>query len=250
MTDVAGELAAPSQLERMNTRYYWARDLCRGARVLELACGTGPGLGPLSRATRSLVGADYSLSNLRVAHETYGARVPLASMDAQCLAFRDGSFDAVLFLEVLYFLPDADAGLSEITRVLRRDGVLLLSVINRDTPDFAPSPLYVETYGVIELASKCREHGLQPRFFGALPVSLFNWRARALRPVKRMASRLTLIPNTMQARLWLKRLVFGALAPIPRELHDEDAHFASPVPLPDDRADRTHQLLLCAAARQ
>lgn len=249
ITDVAGDLAAPAQVQRMYTRYYWARERCAGARVLEIACGTGQGLGALRRVAAAVVGSDYSMENLVRARATYGAAQPLVAHDAQALPFRDGSFDRAMLLEALYFIPDPRRALAEMARVVKPGGALLLSVINHDTADFAPSPLYVETFGVENLAAACRAQGLQPRFWGALPVSGFSWRARALRPVKRIASRLNLIPNTMQARILLKKLVFGNLTPLPAELRDADARYPAPVPLRPDAPDRLHQLLLCEATR-
>src|SRR5205823_11109400 len=118
--------------------------------------------------------------------------------------------------ETLYFLPSADAFLREAIRVLRSGGMLLLSVINKDCQDYAPSGLYYCSYGTIELARLLRPYGLTPQCFGAIPMHRQSVRQRLFRPIKRVARHLNLIPNTIQSRLLLKRLVFGELSPLPR----------------------------------
>lgn len=48
--------------------------------------------------------------------------------DIQRLPFESGAFDCVLANRVLYHLPDVDAGLAEVARVLRRDGMFVAIV--------------------------------------------------------------------------------------------------------------------------
>src|SRR6266699_3596074 len=113
ITDVAGELASRTQLERLSIRYGWAREYCHGKTVLEIACGTGQGLGLLISAGQRVVGGDYSAENLATARATYGSRVTLVRFDAQALPIAPGTVDVVLLLEALYFLPSPDAFVRE-----------------------------------------------------------------------------------------------------------------------------------------
>ena len=50
--------------------------------------------------------------------------------DAQVLPFKDKSFERMLMLETLEHLKDADKGLSEIKRVLKKDGEIIISTPN------------------------------------------------------------------------------------------------------------------------
>src|ERR1043166_6065639 len=52
-----------------------------------------------------------------------GVRASVA--DAQALPFRDGTFDCVVALWMLYHLEDLDRGLREVVRVLRPGGRLV-----------------------------------------------------------------------------------------------------------------------------
>ncbi|MDQ2871459.1 MAG: methyltransferase domain-containing protein, partial [Acidobacteriota bacterium] len=57
----------------------------------------------------------------------------LACCGGEFLPFRDGSFDAVVSIATLEFVPDARAFLSECSRVLAPGGLLLLTAVNRFT---------------------------------------------------------------------------------------------------------------------
>ncbi|MBT8227071.1 MAG: class I SAM-dependent methyltransferase [Dactylosporangium sp.] len=91
--------------------------------VADIGCGNGWYLRHLRqhRPDLTVVGVDLSagiLANLRP---------PLVVADAQALPFASGSFQAVLAMHMLYHLPDSDAGLRELTRVLTSGGTLIVS---------------------------------------------------------------------------------------------------------------------------
>jgi len=97
-------------------------------RVLDVACGTGSNFRYLP-ATAQLVGVDISedmvaaardeLADLRRGGTVY-------RMDAEDLAFPDDSFDTVVSALSTCTFPDPVAALSEMARVCRPDGRVLL----------------------------------------------------------------------------------------------------------------------------
>jgi SAM-dependent methyltransferase len=248
-TDLAGDPASMPQLARLHARYRWLRSHCVNRDVLEVACGSGQGLGVVARDARRVFGGDYSVENLVIARHTYEERMPLLRLDAQRLPIKEASLDVIALLEALYFLPDPDAFVSEAARALRPGGQLLISVINKDCWDFNPNPLYPHLFGAPELAALLRHHGFSVECFGDIPLDRPSLRHRLFHPLKRIAIFLHLIPRTLQARLWLKRIVFGKLVAIPFEIAPDVMPGPPPIPIATDRPDSVHQVVLATGRR-
>lgn len=99
-------------------------------RVLDLGCGEGHFAGLLAEAGASVVAADVAVEPLRRAREAHrDIELCLLTPDTP-LPFEDCSFDAIWAGEVIEHVADTQGWLSEVRRVLRSGGTLLLS-----TPD-------------------------------------------------------------------------------------------------------------------
>lgn len=98
----------------------WIRDRTRG-RVLDVGCADSWARALLSHC--DYVGLDYPTT----ASGMYGTH-PQVFADGASLPFLSESFDTVLLLEVLEHVSDADGVLAEISRVLKPEGRLLISV--------------------------------------------------------------------------------------------------------------------------
>jgi ubiquinone/menaquinone biosynthesis C-methylase UbiE len=105
-----------------------------GARVLDIACGTGV----VSRAAArraggggSVLGVDLGEPTLAIARSRPAAEeaAPIDYMqaDATRLALDGEAFDVVLCQQGLQFFPDRPAALTEMHRVLRRGGRLAIA---------------------------------------------------------------------------------------------------------------------------
>jgi SAM-dependent methyltransferase len=190
---------------------------------------------------------DLSAENLATARRGNGAHQPLVRADAEHLPFEDGSLDAVILLEAIYFLPSARSFIAEVRRVLRPGGWCILSSINKDCIDFNPHhSLYRELYGTVELGALLREFGFDPEAFGIIPMDEPSLRTRAFAPLKKLAVGLNVIPEGKRARLALKRIVFGPLQRMPSDISTLPGPDVAPVPLAVDRPDHRHQVILCA----
>lgn len=249
VTELAGDEVTQEQVERLAHRYFWAGAYCDGRDVLEVACGSGQGLGHLAARARRLWAGDLTSRLVRDAHRHYGERVALLELDAQCLPFPDASLDVVILFEAIYYLPSAVAFAEESRRVLRPGGQVLIASANPDLWDFNPSPHSVSYYGVAELDRLFGEAGFTCRFFGYLPVDAVSLRQRTLRPIKKAAAALGLIPKTMAGKKWLKRLVFGGLVPMPAEIAQETTIYMLPVPLSTGLPDRRFKVIYVAATK-
>lgn len=106
--------------------------LPEGAAVLDVGCGTGEHLKRALRHGLTATGLEPAPAMLEAARRS----VPAARLEegiASRLPFQDGEFDAVLMIEVLRYLGSEDirAALREARRILRPNGVLLVTLVNR-----------------------------------------------------------------------------------------------------------------------
>jgi SAM-dependent methyltransferase len=100
----------------------------RGERVLDLGCGAGRFVAALRDAGADPVGVELAEGALeRARRNVPGADLRLVADDG-ALPLGHGEVDLVWCSEVLEHVPDTVAFLTEVRRVLRRDGRLLLTV--------------------------------------------------------------------------------------------------------------------------
>jgi ubiquinone/menaquinone biosynthesis C-methylase UbiE len=93
---------------------------------LEIGAGIGANFSYYPKGA-DIVAIDVSLPMLRRAQgKTRLARTPLVACDAQALPFADATFDWMAETLVFCEVPDPVAGLREIRRVLKPDGVLVM----------------------------------------------------------------------------------------------------------------------------
>jgi ubiquinone/menaquinone biosynthesis C-methylase UbiE len=149
------DLPTPTIGERLNAATYdpflWLgerrgmRDHRRGlladarGRVLEIGAGTGLNLPHYPSSVDELVLTEPDpgmAARIDATDAPVEARVVVAP--AEKLPFEDATFDAVVSMMVLCTVPDPDAALAEIRRVLRPDGRLLfIEHVRSDSPRLA-----------------------------------------------------------------------------------------------------------------
>lgn len=106
-----------------------------GDRVLDAGCGRGFFLN-LAQALFPgirLIGVELDWPLLRLARHRV-AQASVAGARVEALPFADGSFDKIIFSEVLEHIPDDRRALGEVARVLAPDGVLALTVPHANYP--------------------------------------------------------------------------------------------------------------------
>jgi demethylmenaquinone methyltransferase / 2-methoxy-6-polyprenyl-1,4-benzoquinol methylase len=102
------------------------------AVVLDVACGTGDLTIELQRDSKAkILGTDFCRPMLDIAAEK-SSSIPLIESDAMNLSFSDDSFDAVTIAFGLRNLSNVNDGLTELLRVLKPAGKLV--VLEFSTP--------------------------------------------------------------------------------------------------------------------
>jgi SAM-dependent methyltransferase len=126
-------------MHELEMRHWWFRgrrqvlvDLLRrhlslasGPRLLDLGCGTGGNIGALA-GLGDVIGIEPDPSAVALARTRGGAMFCRATGTA--LPFAAGSFDGVIASDVLEHIAEDDSAVAEISRVLRRGGLLVFSV--------------------------------------------------------------------------------------------------------------------------
>lgn len=104
-------------------------DIPAGARVLDVACGTGNTAIPLARRGCIVTGVDISTKQLAHARENAaaaGVAITFEEGDAEALPYSDASFDAVTTMFGAMFAPRPELVASECARVLKPGGLLAM----------------------------------------------------------------------------------------------------------------------------
>ena len=110
-------------------RYALAAEHVTDAVVLDLACGVGYGAHILSEKARKVVGIDISEEAITEATLRYGRHeaVEFLTGSANAVSYPDATFDVVVSFETIEHLHDVNGFLDEVKRVLKPNGLLILS---------------------------------------------------------------------------------------------------------------------------
>jgi ubiquinone/menaquinone biosynthesis C-methylase UbiE len=103
-----------------------------GDRVLDVCCGTGASAIPAAIAvgpTGSVLGVDVSEGLLGLAREKaqHLDNITFQNHDCMALGLPDGSFDAIVCVFGIFFLPDMTAALQELWRMVKPGGKLAIT---------------------------------------------------------------------------------------------------------------------------
>ena len=132
------------------------------AEILDLGCGTGEIAAAVDRMRYRVTACDLAEEMIAIARRSHnGAGVKWVSLESgsKRLPFADRSFDGILASSVFEYLEDLPGTTAELARVLRPDGILLLTV---------PNPCHA----VRKLEARLQSLGLFDRLlrlFGSVP---------------------------------------------------------------------------------
>jgi SAM-dependent methyltransferase len=167
---LTGERTVPGLAEEN----YWFRrhevvyerlaDRCAGRDVLEAGCGEGYGADLIAGIARHVIGLDYDESAVAHVRARY-PRVEMRHGNLAELPLPDGAVDVVVNFQVIEHLWDQGQFVAECRRVLRPNGLLLMSTPNRIT--FSPgrdtpiNPFHTRELNAAELTDLLTSAGLR-----------------------------------------------------------------------------------------
>ena len=137
-------------------RYLLALRFCAGRRVVDVACGEGYGAALLAQVADEVVGVDSSAEAVEHASKTYGStKLVFRAADATSIPVEDGFADVVVSFETIEHLADQPAFVAEVARILRPDGMLVLSTPDRSAAleGAEPNPFHVHELDRDELTA-------------------------------------------------------------------------------------------------
>lgn len=158
----------PVMLEHLH-RYAMVVDIVRNKTVLDIACGEGYGAALMASSAASVVGADADAGTIAEAAKKYRQpNLNFQQADITSLPFKDASFDAIVCFETLEHVAEHDAVLTELKRVLKPDGFLIISTPNReeysDKREFS-NPFHVKELTVEEFKQLIQHHFTHSSFW-------------------------------------------------------------------------------------
>jgi ubiquinone/menaquinone biosynthesis C-methylase UbiE len=113
-------------------RYSIAYPLVSEKVVLDIACGEGYGAKLLSEVANQVVGVDISEETIKYAEKKYSSKnLEFKVGSADEIPFEDNFFDVVVSFETIEHLENHEGMISEIKRVLKDDGLLIISSPNK-----------------------------------------------------------------------------------------------------------------------
>ncbi len=110
-----------------------------GLRILDIGCGGGLLSEPMARLGATVVGADAAARNIPVAQvhaAAQGLTIDYRHTTAEDLAAAGEQFDVVLNMEVVEHVSDPQAYLTACRNLLKVNGIMICSTLNRNTKSF------------------------------------------------------------------------------------------------------------------
>ena len=145
-------------------RYHYVLPLVAGKKVLDVACGEGYGSALMCGRAATVSGVDISRDAITHGRATYADRANLQFFEASCtkLPFEAANFDVVVSFETIEHIAGQAQFLDEIKRVLKPEGVLILSCPNK--AEYSDKRGFTNEFHVRELYRPELEALLAPHF--------------------------------------------------------------------------------------
>lgn len=114
-------------------RYQFASQLVQGKTVLDIACGSGYGSKLLAQAgAAKVIALDASQSVINEAQKNFfHDKIEFRVGEAEKIALEENTIDLAVSLETIEHLPEEEVFLRELARVVKPDGLVVISTPNK-----------------------------------------------------------------------------------------------------------------------
>jgi hypothetical protein len=115
--------------------------------------------------------------------------------------------------------------------------------------DFHPSPYTYKYFSVSEFYGLMKENFRKVKLYGGFPVEDRGVGGETISLIKRSAVKFNLIPGSLKARAYFKRIFIGKLIYLPPEITEGMADYEPPVEIPNDKVNREFKILYAVAKK-
>ncbi len=156
----------PRLFKEHEIRYGFVKKFVRNKIVLDIACGNGYGSNLLANSGAKFVyGIDYDKESIENANKKYmQENIKFVLGDAEKIPLGKSSVDTVVSLETLEHLRSPEKFITEISRVLKPRGMLILSTPNKEV-SYEDNPFHLKEYTLSQLNSLLSDFR-KKEFFG------------------------------------------------------------------------------------
>lgn len=165
--EFTGERVIPEK-DRSKEKYYghlifydFASKFVKSKVVLDDGCGTGYGsFFVLKAQPNEVIGIDISVDAIAYAKKKYRQpRLTFLVGDGTNLPFADETFHVVISSQVVEHIVGYETYIREIVRILKNDGILLISTPNKQTfnPYGPPMPFHFKEFQIHEFIKLMRK---------------------------------------------------------------------------------------------
>jgi len=141
--------------QRCQFAYEFVLPIIKDKKVLDLGCGLAYGTALMAKHVNEITAVDYDESTIASNKSRYGDISNLSFIRSAVppLPFMDNSFDVITMFQFIEHLHDRKKLLQECNRVLKTNGLLILTTPNA-IKSFARNPFHVHEYTFDEMKNE------------------------------------------------------------------------------------------------
>lgn len=147
--------------DQLDFHYEIAAEYVDGTmEVLDIASGEGYGSKILSTKAKLVIGSDYDGKTIEKAKEIHGniKNVQFFEQNALCTSFAEGRFNLITSMETIEHVPDEDAYMLEMNRILKNGGYFIFSTPQNKMGHIPMNNQHVKEYSLEALEALANKY--------------------------------------------------------------------------------------------